>query len=198
MLTPSQDDALFTDRTAQTRELPQASTVLQTETLAPCENEQSRKRRRDSDESISPIQQKINTLRADLAALEQEHKMQKLCKAACQDSRDTDTTLFNRKRGSQVSLSNCAEVFCFLQDFRVFVCKQHHTAVINLDGHMSQYHNVPASVRRQVVNCFSRLKPVDPCKIKLPEEPAQAIEQLSKPLARLQCRACRFITVNKD
>jgi antitoxin component of RelBE/YafQ-DinJ toxin-antitoxin module len=198
MLTPSQADALFIDRTAQTRELPQASTVLQTETLAACENEQSRKRRRDSDESISPIQQKINTLRADLAALEQEHKMQKLCKAACQDSRDTDTTLFNRKRGSQVSLSNCAEVFCFLQDYRVFVCKQHHTAVINLDRHMSQYHNVPASVRRQVVNCFSRLKPVDPCKIKLPEEPAQAIEQLGKPLAGLQCRACGFITVNKD
>ena len=50
---------------------------------------------------------------------------------------------------------------------------------------MLQYHKVPASIRRQVVDCFSRLKPVDPGKIKLPKEPAQAIEQLSKLLAGL-------------
>lgn len=132
--------------------------------------------------------------------------MQKLCKAVCQEaltnghSRDPDpaSTLQYRKRGSRVSLSNCADMFCFLEDFSVFVCKQHHTAVISLDRHMSQYHKVPASIRRQVVDCFSRLKPVDPDKIKLPKEPAQAIEQLGKPLAGLQCRACGFITVSKD
>lgn len=63
---------------------------------------------------------------------------------------------------------------------------------------MLQYHKVPASIRREVVDCFSRLKPVDPGKIKLPEEPVRAIEQLGKPLTGLQCRTCRFITINKD
>ena len=99
---------------------------------------------------------------------------------------DPDTTFQYRKRGSQVSLSNCADIFCFLEDFGVVVCKQHHTAVMSLDRHMSQYHKVPASTRREAVDCFSRLKPVDPGKIKLPEQPVQGIEQLGKPLVRLQ------------
>jgi hypothetical protein len=204
MFLPPNDNALSTNRIAQTRELPQESTVLQIEASAAGENERSRKRSRDSDESMSPTQQKINALRADLAALEHEHKMQKLCKAACQQAltnqgaEDPNGTLGYRKRGSQVSLSNCADVFCFLEDFKVFVCKQHHTAVMNLDRHMLQYHKVPASVRRQVVDCFSRLEPVDPSKIKLSKEPTQAIEQLGKPLAGLECRACGYITVSKD
>jgi hypothetical protein len=201
---PPKSDASLTDRTAQTREVSQEDAVPQAEILAVCENEQSRKRKRDADESMSPVQRKINALRADLAALEHEHKMQKLCKTACEEaltngnSGELDTTLQYRKRGSRVSLSNCADIFCFLEDFRVFVCKQHHTAIINLDRHMSQYHKVPASIRREVVDCFSRLEPVDPGKIKLPEEPVQAIEQLGKPLTGLQCKICRFITINKD
>jgi hypothetical protein len=63
---------------------------------------------------------------------------------------------------------------------------------------MSQHHKVHALIRREVVDCFSRLKPVDPGKIKLPEQPVQGIEQLGKPLAGLQCRICRLITINKD
>jgi hypothetical protein len=128
----------------------------------------------------------------------------KLCRTACEqalkDSHggDPDTTFQYRKRGSQAPLSNCADIFCFLEDFGVVVCRQHHTAVINLDRYMLQYHKVPASTRREVVDCSSRLKPVDPGKIKLPEQPVQAIEQLGKPLAGLQCRTCRFITINKD
>jgi hypothetical protein len=111
MSLPPKDDALSTNRIAQTREVPEESTVLQIEASAAGENERSRKRRRDSDESISPTQQKINALRADLAALEHEHKMQKLCKAACQEAltnqggEDRNGTLRYRKRGSQVSLS---------------------------------------------------------------------------------------------
>ena len=63
---------------------------------------------------------------------------------------------------------------------------------------MSKYHKVQALTRREVVDCFSRLKLVDLGKIKLLEQPVQAIEQLGKPLARLQCKTCRFITINKD
>jgi hypothetical protein len=41
---------------------------------------------------------------------------------------------------------------------------------------MSQYYKVPALIWREVVNCFSRLKLVDLGRIKLLEEPVQAIE----------------------
>jgi hypothetical protein len=77
------DNALSTNRIAQTREVPKESIVLQIKVLAAGKNKRLQKRRRDLDESISLTQQKINALRADLAALEHEHKMQKLCKAAC-------------------------------------------------------------------------------------------------------------------
>jgi hypothetical protein len=60
-----------------------------------------------------------------------------------------------RKRGLQVSLNNCDDVLCFLQDFGVLVCKEHHTAVVNLDTHLLQHHCVPAATRKQVVERFS-------------------------------------------
>jgi hypothetical protein len=201
---PSKSDPWLTMTSAQTRNVSQEDTVPQTDVPADCGDEQSQKRKRDADESIISVQQKIDALRADLAALEHEHEMQKLCRTACKqalknsNSGEPDTTLQYRKRGSRVSLSNCANIFYFLEDFRVFIYRQHHTAVISLNRHMSKYHKVQASTRREVVDCFSRLKPVDLGKIKLLEQPVQAIEQLDKPLAGLQCRTCRFITINKD
>lgn len=96
-----------------------------------------------------------------------------------------------RKRGSQVSLSNCSEMFCFLKDYGVLVCKQHRTGIVNLDEHFSQNHSVPDSTRKQVVDCLKRLKLVDPAKIKLPEEP-------ERPLTGLQCKDCGFVTINEN
>jgi hypothetical protein len=178
--------------------------MSQLKTLVVEENKQSQKRKRSLDGSMSLIQRQINNLRADLAKLEHEQEMQKICKAASQgvptqgNGSDQSSMPLYRKKGSQVSLSNCAEIFCFLEEYGVLVCKQHRTAVINLDKHLSQHHSVPASARRQIVNCFSRLKQLDPAEIKLPEEPAQPIEELGRPLTRLQCRTCRFITINED
>jgi hypothetical protein len=60
------------------------NTVSQDNTLVVRENEQSRKQKCLEEGSISLMQRKINTLQADLAKLEQEYKMQKLCKAALQ------------------------------------------------------------------------------------------------------------------
>jgi hypothetical protein len=160
---PPKSDLLLTIRATQTRDVSQQDAVPQADASASYENEQSRKRKRDEDESIIPIQQKINTLRADLAALEHEQKMQKLYKAICRQALKNsntavlDTMLPYRKRRSRASLSSCADIFCFLEDFGVSVCKQHHTAVISLDRHMSQYHKVPVSTRREVVDCFSHL-----------------------------------------
>jgi superfamily II DNA helicase RecQ len=110
----------------------------------------------------------------------------------------TSSSTKRHKKGLQVSLDNCNDVLCFLQDFGVFVCKEHHTAVINLNTHLLQHHNVPAATRKQVVERFSHFAPVDPAEMELPDEPAQPIEELGKPLDGLHCKTCRFITINRD
>jgi hypothetical protein len=146
---PHQVDGLFTRTNVSSED----DTVLQDDTSVVRENEQSRKWKHSEEGSMSPIQRKINTLRADLAKLEQEHKMQKPCKAASRgsltqgNSRDQSPVPQYRKRGSQVSLSNCTDILCFLEDYGIFICKQHHTAFVNLDKHLLQYHNVLASTR---------------------------------------------------
>jgi hypothetical protein len=60
------------------------NTVLQDNTLVVRENKQLQKQKYLEEGSISLMQRKINTLQADLIKLEQEYKMQKLCKAASQ------------------------------------------------------------------------------------------------------------------
>jgi hypothetical protein len=56
---------------------------------------------------MSPVQRRTKALRADLAALEHEHKMQRLCKTACEEALtnsnggNPDATLQYRKRGSR-------------------------------------------------------------------------------------------------
>jgi len=130
--------------------------------------------------------------------------MQKLCETASQrtlpqgSEGDQSPMPQYRKQGSKISLSNCAEMLCFLEDYRVLICKQHQTGVVNLDTHLLHHHHVPASTRRQVVDCFRRLKPLDPAEVKLPDEPAKAIAALGKPLTRLQCKACGHITINTN
>jgi hypothetical protein len=80
---PSKSDPWLTMTSAQTRNVSQENTVPQTDVPADCGNEQSQKGKRDADESMSSVQQKIDALRANLAALEHEHEMQKLCRTAC-------------------------------------------------------------------------------------------------------------------
>jgi hypothetical protein len=98
----------------------------------------------------------------------------------------------------QLTVSNCDRVFCFLEDFGVIVCKQHCTALVSLDAHLRKYHAASATLRRQILERFSQFKTVALSAIKLPDEPAQPIEELGNPLDGAQCKTCSWITVNKD
>jgi hypothetical protein len=95
------------------------------------------------------------------------------------------------------SSSDCSNILYFSKDFSVFVCREHQTAVVDFDTHLLQHHNVPAATRKQVVEQFRQSTPVDPSEIELPDEPAQLIEELGKPLDGLQCKTCRFTTTGK-
>jgi hypothetical protein len=103
-----------------------------------------------------------------------------------------------RKQGPQVSPNNCKDILCFLQDFSVLICKQHQTAVVNLNTHLLQHHNVPTAAQRQIIEHFSQRAVVDLTKIQLPDKPAQPIQELRLPLDGLQCKTCGYITINKD
>lgn len=103
-----------------------------------------------------------------------------------------------RKTGAQVSLNNCDDVLCFLEEFGVLVCKDHRTGVVNLDTHLLQHHHVPAATRREIVERFRHYTLTEPNDVELPDEPAMPIEELGAPVDALQCRTCALVTVSKD
>jgi hypothetical protein len=97
-----------------------------------------------------------------------------------------------------MSIEKWVDVFRFLDDYGVLVCRQHRTAVVNLDKHLRQQHVVSIQQRQQIVQHFSELALVDPDAVKLPEEPATPFEELGPPLDGLQCRTCRWRTTNSN
>jgi hypothetical protein len=102
------------------------------------------------------------------------------------------------KQGLHLLLSNCNNILCFLENFGVLVCKEYYTAVVNLNTHLLQHHNVPAATQKQIIKHFSSFATVNLAKVALPNKPAQPIDKLGEPLDRLQCKTYSFITVNKD
>lgn len=113
-------------------------------------------------------------------------------------SNSENDTANSHKWSRQLTLSNCDDVFCFLEDFGVIVCKQHRTAVVSLDAHLRKYHAASAALRRQILKRFSQFETVAPSAIELPDEPAQPMEELGNPLDGAQCETCSWITINKD
>ena len=93
-------------------------------------------------------------------------------------------------------LDNYDDTLCFLADFGVLVCRQHRSGVVNLNRHLLEQHATPAQVRKAVIQRFAQYKRVDPKNVKLPEQPAQLIEELGTPLDRLCCKICSFLTIN--
>jgi superfamily II DNA helicase RecQ len=97
-----------------------------------------------------------------------------------------------------MSLDNCDDILCFLEDFGVLVCKQHCTGVINLDKHLREQHATPAKLRKEIVERFRHLSRTDPHTVELPEQPAWPIKELGSPLNGFKCTTCSFITLNTD
>ena len=96
-----------------------------------------------------------------------------------------------RKGPPRVLNDNCDDIFGFLDDYGVLVCREHRTGVVNLKKHLWQQHAVSLQQRRQIVQHFSELTLVSPDAVELPEEPATPFEELGPPLGGLQCRTCR-------
>jgi hypothetical protein len=56
-----------------------------------------------------------------------------------QRERQNNTNTRTRKGPERLSTENCDNVFCFLDDYGVLICRQHHTAIVNLEKHIRVY-----------------------------------------------------------
>jgi hypothetical protein len=98
----------------------------------------------------------------------------------------------------KLSLDNYTTVICFLEEFGVLVCKEHCTAVVNLDVHLRDQHATPAAVRKQILQQLSNFTITAPGEVELPEQPAWPIKELGTPRKGFKCKTCEFITVSTD
>jgi hypothetical protein len=112
-----------------------------------------------------------------------------------QDNRNSSTAA--RRMVQQLSLDSYRDILCLLEDFGVVVCKQHCTAVANLNTHLRDQHATPVLLRKQIVAQFQPFAIVNPSTVTLPEQPAWPIQELGTPLDGLRCKTCDFITINK-
>ena len=103
----------------------------------------------------------------------------------------------NKGWPKKLSKDNCNTVFSFLEQYSVLVCKQHCTAIINLDRHLQEQHKTLVVVRRQIVRYFLPLPTLNPSAIELLEQPAWLVQELGAPLDGMKCKACSFITINR-
>jgi hypothetical protein len=98
----------------------------------------------------------------------------------------------------KLTLDNYTDILCYLEDFRVLVCKQHCTAVVNLNAHIRDQHATPAALRKEIVERLRDFPTADPGEVELPEQPAWPIQELGTPLNGFKCKTCGFTTVNND
>jgi superfamily II DNA helicase RecQ len=89
---------------------------------------------------------------------------------------------------------------CYLAQFAVVVCKQHATALQNVDAHLRDYHNAPKKLRRQIVESFQGKTVLLPKDVPLPHRLGQPVEELGLPQDGYSCSVedCRFLTVSID
>lgn len=113
-----------------------------------------------------------------------------------QQADSSNSTRSTLKIAQKVTVDNCDNVFCFLPEFRVLVCRYHCTGVVNLNKHLSEQHATCAAVRKEIVQRFAQYERVDPKAVELPEQPASPLAELGAPLDGLCCKTCQFLTVN--
>ena len=101
---------------------------------------------------------------------------------------------------SSITVETADEHLCYLRDFKVLVCREHATAVQNLDAHLRKYHALPAQRRSRIVEKYSGVLRRGPGEVKLPSPGARPIEVLGDPLEGFQCRSqgCDHITLNES
>ncbi|KAF2279841.1 uncharacterized protein EI97DRAFT_429630 [Westerdykella ornata] len=99
-----------------------------------------------------------------------------------------------------LSLDMIEECFYYLAPYGILICKEHATAIENIDRHLLKQHGIGWRERREVVEyCHLHFPTVAPWDVKLLPSLEPSIKELGDPLPGFQCRAgdyCSFITIS--
>ena len=100
---------------------------------------------------------------------------------------------------SVLTVGNSDDCFCYLQKFRVLVCREHATAVQNLESHLRDHHVVAAPERRDIVAKYGELRRRKPAEVALPQPLGPPIKVLGEPLDGYRCKQldCDYLTVSE-
>ena len=115
----------------------------------------------------------------------------------------TELATASTRRAPQAAASTTTikEQIVYLLAYHVLVCKEHATAVQNIDTHLRVQHAVPPKRRAQIVTVFRQhgwaQQPED---VTLPAPLGPPIPELGPPLDGLHCAEddCDFLTIHQD
>jgi hypothetical protein len=98
------------------------------------------------------------------------------------------------------SIEAIKDTIRYLREYNVLVCKQHATAIQNLDAHLRDQHAIARKLREEIVRSYQHKWAQCREDIKTPAPLGLLIDELGAPLDGLQCAEedCNFITVNQD
>lgn len=98
-----------------------------------------------------------------------------------------------------LTAANSDECLVYLDEYQVLVCREHKTALQNLNTHLRVHHAVLAAERRAVIEKYRNLQIAKPDKVQLPVAMGQPIKELGIPLDGFECAeySCNYFTVNK-
>ena len=83
---------------------------------------------------------------------------------------------------STLSLNTVHETICYLHKYNVLVCKEHSTAIQNLDAHLRTHHAVASKLRKEIVASYQEAWIQDPQDMQLPGVQEPPIPELGAPL----------------
>jgi hypothetical protein len=114
------------------------------------------------------------------------------------DATPSATTV--RLQSLPASIEATKDLICYLGNYNVLVCKQHATAIQNLDAHLCDQHAITRKLWEEIVGGYQHKWAQLQEDIKTPAPLGPSIDKLGVPLDGLQCAEedCDFITINQD
>jgi len=115
-----------------------------------------------------------------------------------------DPTSEQQQRGTRLlTLENCVQVFEYLPEYQILICKEHGGAVYSWKRHIRKEHAGTAKELKAVIEKFSALKLLHPSKVLLPPKFIAPFKALGEPLDAFLCdgdnnEECDYISIHRN
>lgn len=106
----------------------------------------------------------------------------------------------NAANRTKVTVEKVDEVFEYLQDYGVLVCKQHGYAVRALEDHLKRLHRTTVSDRKAIAAHFDNCPTLQPAQVLLPPPLELPFDYLGPPKRAYICNKeeCNELSVNRN